>query len=195
MKMSRIYLFSTLLLVVVFSLTGCNSVYNTYSGPPKISASSASTITLNQKIPVEPGKTRVFIQDGRLVDKIDHYKTNCNIEIRKRDDDNWQYIEASQYKITGSQPTEERVVQHQAFKPELLAFNSAYANSNLFLASAMDDGGPSDIYLGIHYYLSGNDNNVMRLSCRSTYDSPDRAKYPTREEIIDTLGEVVTVAF
>jgi hypothetical protein len=193
MKTSQLYLTFIVQGFSVLFLTGCNSVYNTYSGPPKITASTASLIKINKKIPVHPSTTRIFIQDGRLVDSINHYKPNCNIEIRKRDDNNWQYVDMAQFKITGSQFTEEEIVKRQYFKPQLVAFNNTPSNSNLLLANIFDDSGSSDIYLGIHYYLSGNDKNVMRLSCRGALDSPDNAQYPTREEIIKTLGEVVTV--
>ncbi|NNJ91907.1 MAG: hypothetical protein HKP55_09545 [Gammaproteobacteria bacterium] len=193
MKTSQLYIISTVLLLSILILTGCQSVYYTYSGPPDITASTASSININQKIPLNPGTTRIFIQDGRLVDSINHYKPNCNIEIRKRNDNNWQYVDASQFKITGSQYTEEEIVKRQYFKPQMLAFNNTPSNSNLLLANTFDDSGSSDIYLGIHYYLSGNDKNVMRLSCRGALDAPDKAQYPTREEIIKTLGDVVTV--
>jgi len=195
MKTPRIHLTSSVLLLSVISLTGCLSVYSTYKGPAEISASNALKITINQKIPVKPGTTRTFIQDGKLVDRFDHYKSNCNIEISQRDDDNWQYIEASQYTVTGSQFTNEYVVERKTFKPLQLALNNTDTRSDFLLADAFDDGDLSDIYLGIHYYLSGKDKNVMRLSCRGAYDSPQNAEYPTREEIVNALGEVATMEF
>jgi len=193
MKTSRLFLSSTVVAFSVIFLSGCNSHYHTNSGSSRITASTPSSVTINKQIEFKPGTTRVFIQDGRFVDSIDQYKTNCNIEIRKRDDNNWQYVEVARYEITRSRLTEEKVVKRQYFKPQLLAFNNSLSNSNLLLAGAMEGSGPSDIYLGVHYYLSGADSNVMRLSCRGAYDTPSNAEYPTRQEIIETLGEVITV--
>jgi hypothetical protein len=175
----------------IFLMTGCNSIYTTYSGQPAIAASSGSTIVINEKINVKPGVTRVFIQDGIIVRGFNHYKTSCNIEVRKKDNENWQFIEPAEYNITGSQSTLENVVNSQPLAPLKLASNSSAFYGRFTLVGGRGDSSPADIYLGIHYYLSGPDANVMRLSCRGALASPWEAEYPTRIEIDQALGEII----
>ena len=185
-------IFTPILIIPFFILTGCKAVYTTYSGQPSIAASEGSKVTINEKIEVKPGVTRVFIQDGRIVSGFNHYKTSCNMEVRKKDDENWQFIEPGEYSITGSQSTLENVVQKKSVEPVILAASNSAFYSRFMLASSVDDS-PSDIYLGIHYYLSGADANVMRLSCRGVYAAPGEAEYPTRNEIELALGEIISL--
>lgn len=190
----RMRLFISLFLIPLFMLTGCKAVYTTYSGQPSIAASKGSKIFINEKIEIKPGVTRVFIQDGIIVGGFNHFKTSCNMEVRKKDEENWQFIEPGEYSITGSQSTLENVVQKKSLKPVMLAASNLAFYGRPMLASSVNDS-PSDIYLGIHYYLAGPDANVMRLSCRGAYAAPWEAEYPTRTEIVQALGNIINIKF
>ena len=179
-----------LLIISISLLSGCSAVYTTYSGQPAIAASAGSKVIINNKIEVKPGLTRVFMQDGMIVSSFNHFKTSCNIEIRKKDDENWQFIEPAEYSITGSQSTLENVVQNKSDEPVKLASSNTSFYGKLMADSSVDSS-PSDIYLGIHYYLSGPDTNVMRLSCRGAIAAPWEAQYPTPSEIEQALGDII----
>ena len=179
-----------LLIISISLLSGCSAVYTTYSGQPAIAALAGSKVIINKKIEVKPGLTRVFMQDGIIVSSFNHYKTSCNIEIRKKDDENWQFIEPAEFSITGSQSTLENVVQNKSDEPVKLASSNRSFYGKLMADSSVNSS-PSDIYLGIHYYLSGPDTNVMRLSCRGAIAAPWEAQYPTPSEIEQALGDII----
>ena len=197
--MRKFYLILLISLIPVLILSGCKAIYTTYSGQPSIAASEGSKVIINQKIDVRPGITRVFIQDG-IMGGFNHFKTSCNMEVRKRDDNNWQFIEPAEYNITGSQSTLENVVKNESQEPVRLAssnssFYGKFNYGKFMLANSSVDSSPSDIYLGIHYYLSGPDANVMRLSCRGALAAPWEAEYPTRTEIEQALGNIITIHY
>ena len=61
------------------------------------------------------------------------------------------------------------------------------------MLASEDDGGNSDIYLGMHFYLGGDDPNLMRLSCRGGMAMPFEAKPPSRAEINQSLGQLLSI--
>ena len=167
--------------IAVILISGCAiSTNTTKSYTEELSVSPDSSLTINQIIEFKPGKTRVFIQDGMVVSKINRFKSNCNLEIRKKDEENWQSVEPGVYKVVSTRRTLEQVVR---FIP----------GNEILVADASVDSSPSDIYLGMHYYLSGEDANVMRLSCRGVYASLYDAEPPTLQEIRQALGSIVTL--
>ena len=171
--------------IAVTLLSGCViSSNSTKSYTKELSVSPDSSLTLNQKIDFKPGKTRVFLQDGMVVSQFNHYKSNCNLEIRKKDEENWQFVEPGVYKVISTRQTLEEVVR-------FIPGNETRVASRLILADI--DTSQTDIYLGMHYYLSGEDANVMRLSCRGVMALPHEAEPPTLQEIRQALGNIITL--
>ena len=171
-------------LPVLALLGGCYASVEPQNGNNALSTSQGSTLSINKKIEIKPSHTRVFIQDGIIVSQFNHYKPGCNIEVRKKDDENWQFIQPADYRVVSSQQTREEVVLFSPGQETMVA-------SLLKTAAAGVDGGLSDIYLGIHFHLSGEDSNVMRLSCRGVLAAPHEAKPPTLKEIQQALGDIM----
>lgn len=170
-------------------LAGCTA---TMPGHDSASAPSSGNwaVMINEQIEFKPETTRTFLQDGKVVvGDFNHYKPNCNLEIRKRDDNNWQSVLPGNYQITRIQDTLEKVVRFNPGKESRLA---SIATGDMQLA--FDDSGQSDIYLGMHFYLQGEDSNLMRLSCRGALAPPHEAEQPTLEEIEYALGDLMMLS-
>lgn len=152
-----------------------------------------SSLAINRLINIKPGNTRVFIQDGIIVSQFNHYQPNCNIEIRKKDDDNWQYIKPAVFQVTSSRQTLEEVVRLEPGHRLQVAYsgNEPDKTAGLLLGVGNVDSSQSDIYHGVDFYLAGNDDNVMRLSCRGALAAPQDALPPSLEEIQQALGDIM----
>lgn len=167
-------------------ISGCRVGGSIHIGNSGLSVSEDSTLTLNQKIDFKPGHTRVFMQNGIIVNRFNHYQPNCNLEIRKKDEDNWQSVDPAIYQVTSTQLTREEVVRFKRGEETRLA--------GLFLSFGDLDSTQSDIYLGMHFKLAGEDSNVMRLSCRGAMALPHEAEYPTLAEIQQSLGNIMQIS-
>lgn len=161
----------------------------TVSGVP---LSDTASLTINEQISIKPENTRVFIQDGIVVSQFNHYKHNCNLEVRKRDNDNFQFINPGLYRIHSIRNTMENVVRFTPGETVKLAFQGSQEHIPGLLLAEVDDS-PSDIYLGMHFYLEGEDSNVMRLSCRGALAPPWDAQPPTLAQIRQALGNLATL--
>ncbi len=172
-------------------LSACNFSLSprTIGGVP---LSDTASLTINEQISIKPENTRVFIQDGIVVSQFNHYKHNCNLEVRKRDDNNFQFINPGSYRIHSIQNTLEQVVRFNPGETVNLAFLDSEGQIPGLLLAGVDDS-PSDIYLGMHFYLEGEDSNIMRLSCRGALAPPWDAQPPTLAEIRQALGNLATL--
>ena len=169
-------------------MTGCyTSVSYKYNN---ILLKQATQVNILNKLTVQPGKTRVFIQNGLISNGFNHYHPNCNIEVRKKDDENTQSVLPGIYQVTAVNEFDEEVVKNII---PLKAVKVATIKSVLF--ASIDNDGLSDIYRSIHFYLSGEDQNLMRLTCRGALGLPHEAELPTKEEINESLGDLITIEF
>jgi hypothetical protein len=155
-----------------------------------------TTVTINQIIDFPAGKTRRFIQNGRIVDGFDHYHPNCNLEIRIKDADNQQSVQPGSYSVTGIRQTYENVVKRPYFEETRLAsvgvgFGISFGNVH-FATGGFNDS-PSYVYRGYHFNLDGPDPNVMRISCRGIYAAPADAILPTENEMIAAFGSLISL--
>ena len=185
-----------LLLAGLPLFTACNASLQFFTADSNITLSDNAALTVNERISIKPGHTRVFFQDGIIVSQFNHYKHNCNLEVRKKDSDNFQFIEPGTYGITGIQDTLEEVVRLAPRQPVKLALHGDTDNqlTRSLVTASVDGDGLSDIYLGMHFYLSGEDTNVMRLSCRGALAAPQDALPPTLAEIRQALGNLLTLS-
>ena len=90
-------------------MTGCyTSVSYKYNN---ILLKQATQVNILNKLTVQPGKTRVFIQNGLISNGFNHYHPHCNIEVRKKDDENTQSVLPGIYQVTAVNEVDEEVVK------------------------------------------------------------------------------------
>ncbi|MGD2118883.1 MAG: hypothetical protein PVG66_11015 [Chromatiales bacterium] len=184
-----------LFLAVLLSLLagGCSTTGENRT--PHTLANNIATVQINQPITIPAGRTRVFIQHGKITQRFNHYAPNCNIEVRKLDNDNDQTVAPGTYQVTRVRDTLEEVVQFRPGNDVTVAFDGKLtADQFRLMAIADDDSGTSSIYRGYHFRLQGDDANVLRLSCRGVLAYPADALPPSYEEIVAALGELISVA-
>ena len=180
------------LLCVSLIMASCTQYSNQYSNRdrPGDAHYQFQKIYINEVVVIPPGQARLFFQDGNIVTAFDHYKPNCNIEVKRLDDKNGQQIKPSWFTVTAVQQTLEEVVNLEFDQKVHMARMGGVENGTWF--SLWDDG-PSDIYRGYHFYLSGEDKNVYRLSCRGAYAAPHEAELPSYNEIKHALGDIISL--
>lgn len=144
---------------------------------------SGYRLILHQEVVVPPERTRIFIQNGRIVGTgFDSYQVSCNLEVRKLLEQA-QRIEPDTFVVNRIQQFFEEVA---AWKPVRVA--------SVGLAGADVDGGPSMIFRGWHLWLhSPTQPDVIRLTCRGAFAEPWEAYLPTFDEVQATLGSVATL--
>lgn len=166
---------------------GCAQVIEKDETSPYYPVPVGSLFRLHQSIEVPPERTRVFIQGGQTGRGFDNYRANCNIEVRKRDDQRTQRVAAGDYPIVEVRRTLQEVVQAQ---PVQVAAQGPLAGP--LLASQPDSGGMM-VYQGYHLWLGGPDPNLMRLSCRGVLADLSEARPPSIQEIRQALGDLASL--
>lgn len=174
-------------LTILLALTACQL---TRPASGRLALSAQPNISIQETITVPASVTRVFIQSGKVVPTFSDYQTNCNLEVRRLDSDAEQTILPATYQITGKTEFQEWVVEHRSKN----SVHVASADDRIAAAIFFEDNS-SDVYRTVHFYLSGPDANLMRLTCRGTFASPSVAQLPTKSEIIETLGDLITINF
>ena len=164
-------------------LSGCGHGIVTDEDSPRSRLLPGSVLVLHQALTVPPGHTRVFLQDGKVRDKLklDMYYPHCNFELRTLSDAP-QTIRPDRFVITQVSWNEETVVD---------------AATNPGRLKRVSDSG--DTYAGpitrlLHHRLhSESQTTVMRLTCHGGFDDPWRASFPSVNQIRKVLGEVARV--
>lgn len=164
-------------------LTGCQqgSVRDETSFLSRVGV--GSTFVLHESLIVPGGHTRVFLQRGKVVSKVqlNRYHPHCNFEVRTLSDGSAR-IEPDTFLVTDVEVDEEEIVS----RPDPLRYAS-FANDN-------DDGGVSLITLFVrHWLFSERQPEVMRLTCHGAFDVPFYARTPSIAEIREALGGRVTL--
>lgn len=142
-----------------------------------------SKFVLHESLTVPVGHARVFLQDGKVVDKVrlDRYRPHCNFEVRSVSDGTLR-IEPDTFLVIGVDEDEEEIVS----RPQLLR--------NVVLDSSEEGGGISMITLYVtHWLFSERQPEVMRLTCHGGLDFPFDARPPGIAEIRQALGKLVTL--
>lgn len=151
---------------------------------PYYYAPVGSSVEIRKPVEVPEGFTRVYLQNGRIVGKINRFVPNCNLEVRKIDWEKTQRVETGTYRISKVQRTLEEVVEARPIR---------VASVGPLLASLADDGGSTSYYKGYHLYLEGPDPNVMRVSCRGVYGEPHQTYPPSISEIRQAMGDLISL--
>lgn len=173
------------LLALLALMTACTLPLPKIPDSPYAKTPIGSTLELNQALEIPPGSTRVYIQNGQLSRRFNHYAPNCNIEVRRIDHEASQTVAAGVYRIVRVQSSYDENVKSPA-AIQLAALGS-------FTIAESVDSGSTMMYAGYHLYLEGADPNVMRLSCRGVYADPSYALPPSVTEIRQALGELMTL--
>lgn len=143
-----------------------------------------TTVVLNQPLTVPAGQARVFLQGGRVIERVRlrQYYPHCDFEIRQVSDGS-AGIAPDRFTVTAVTEGEEPVVMRQTLH---------YAGLRL---SDMQQDGVSMVSRYLHHWLhSPRQPQVLRLTCHGGFDFPGRAQLPTVAEIRYALGEVVTLS-
>lgn len=173
------------LLALLTLTTACTLPVPKIPDSPYAKAPIGSTLELNQALEIPPGSTRIYVQNGKLSRRFNHYAPNCNIEVRRIDHESSQTVAAGVFRIVRVQSTYDENVKNPA------AIQLAALGSYTIAESV--DNGSTMMYAGYHLYLEGDDPNVMRLSCRGVYADPSYASPPSVTEIRQALGELMTL--
>ena len=173
------------ILITAF-IAGCSAWNSSGLENTPFEPRGVSYIEILKEIPIPPGRTRVFFQYGQINSQFDHYHPNCNIEVRKLDHKSIQIVSPGNYQIIKTQTFFEHVVHIRS--PIVLA-----SSDDSLLTWFHTD--ITDIYRSYHFYLSGNDKNILRLTCRGALESANTAKLPGKAEILESLGNLITIGF
>jgi len=141
-----------------------------------------TTLVLQQDLAVPAGHARVFLQQGRVVEKhrLDIYRPHCNFEQRTVSDGTAR-IAADRFTVTAVSMGEDFVVQRRPL---------VYAALRL----VGDDDSPSMVNRYFHHALeSVRQPDVMRLTCHGGFDLPGVAQLPTLADMRAALGETVVI--
>jgi hypothetical protein len=147
---------------------------------------TGSSITLERKLPVPAGHSRVFLQYGEVVAKVklEKYQPHCNFEVRQVSTGE-SVIEPDSFSVTALIEDEEEVVQQQA--PRQLA--SLYSDLSL----GGGDMVPLLSRFVRHTLHSTRQPDVMYLTCHGGFSEPWQVKTPGVSDIRQVLGDIATV--
>jgi hypothetical protein len=171
----------TVLLASLTLLTGCGQSSLVKRGPdsPYYAPPVGTSIRLLKPLSVPGGHTRVFLQRGQVVSKqgFDRYLPNCNFEVKTLSDQSRE-IRPEAFIVVRVQQEMSQVVQND--QPRRVA--------SLVLAMEDDSGTPM-IVQGIHLWIASDQQpDVMRLTCRGSFNDMPRAYPPSINEMRAALG-------
>lgn len=181
-RLARLHLLPLILLPALV-LAACQpvSVRQSEAGPWVV-LPAGSTLTLERPVAVPQERARVFLLGGRLARQGASIGPSCGLEIRTISRDGPYLIQPGTYAIERVQSVWTQV----ALREDRRAVR-------LRLASSPDGGGNPMIQEGYHFWLSGPDANLMRLTCLGMLDDIVWAEPPTLVEIRAALGPVATL--
>ncbi len=163
-------------------LAGCTELYILGDDGRWIGIASGGQVETRSPLAVRGGRTRVFLQRGRLVSQggISAFHPSCDFEVARLDAEA-RVIEPDIFSIERVDIGLEQVVDAGRTRVAALALR------------AQPGPGPS-----IHRYyrfrlLSDAQPEVNRLTCRGALADPAEARLPTLEEVRQALGEVARI--
>lgn len=147
-----------------------------------------SVIRLEQRITIPVGKTRIWIQDGRIAGTgFNSFVPSCNVEVTRLDEENPQYVEPGEYRITRTQFLREAI---SSAGPRMVA-----SRDRILLAESVDSSGGDEFYHeGYHLWVDNPQQpEVRRFTCRGLYGFPYETRPPSISEIRSALGPVASL--
>lgn len=154
--------------------------------PQHGSPQTVQRLQLLLPVTVPEGRTRVFIQHGRLVRRIDEFMPHCALEIRQLHGPP-RTVPAGRYPVSRVQRVTTEVVF--AGPAQRLAGLAVHAPG---LRRVDDyDTSPPEVFEGYHFWLQGSAGaGLLRLSCYGARAMPAEVRPPTLRELAETLGGI-----
>ena len=167
--------------LAVTALAGCAASPDSPRASPYFALEPGSVLELHRDLEIPPGMARVFLQLGKVVPKgeMNQYQPSCDIEVRDLSQE-VQVIRKGIYSIEREQFGREAVADSDGLK---LAFSGGFL---------MGDG--YSVFRYRRFWLQSEDQpEVMRMTCRGTWEEIVRASPPTLPEIRIALGEIFSI--
>jgi len=169
------------ILMVVTALTGCAASPDSPLASPYFELEPGSVLELHRDLEIPPGMARVFLQRGKVLSRgeMNQYEPSCDIEVRDLSHE-IQIIRKGVFPIEKEQFGREAVAESGALK---LAFSGG-----------LWKGGGFSVFRYRRFWLQSEDQpEVMRMTCRGTWEEIVRASPPTLPEIRIALGKVFSI--
>jgi hypothetical protein len=177
-------------LILLYSLVvvgGCSSLVVTDPASPFYVPPVGSRVVVKQRLTVPPGKTRVFLQYGKVIPRSarDDYAVNCNFDINTLSDAP-RYIEVGSYTVTRSLRHSDDIVQRQAVRLAALDLSAG-------MMIWRRDGTPVLFEEVVLTLSSTPPSDVRELACRGAMAEPTEIELPTLAEMRQALGEYADI--
>jgi len=169
--------------------SACSSWVVIDSASPFYVPPVGSRVVVKQRLTVPPGKTRVFLQFGKVIPRSarDDYAVNCNFDINTLNDSP-RFIEAGIYTVTRSLRHSDDVVSRE---PLRLAASGSLAG---MMFGDYDNGGTPVLFEEVVLTLTSTPpSDVRELACRGAMDEPLEMQLPTLAEMRQALGAYATI--
>lgn len=139
---------------------------------------------LHQAVQIPIDSARMVFQLGQALGRqFDIREISCSLEVRQVSRESPQTVAPDTFRIRRVQWLEEQV-----------AWVPWRRTAAVRLAQGQPDSGPSEIFLGYHFWLeSERQPDVRRLTCRGMFDDPWSAKPPSLAEIRQALGDYASL--
>ena len=167
--------------MVVTALAGCAASPDSPLASPYFELEPGSVLELHRDLEIPPGMARVFLQRGKVIPRgeMNQYEPSCDFEVRDLSQE-IQIIRKGVFSIEREQFGREAVAESDGIK---LAF----------YGSLWRGGGPSVFRYRRFWLQSEEQPEVMRMTCRGTWEEIVRASPPTLPEIRIALGEIFSI--
>lgn len=142
------------------------------------------TFELHREVAIAPGYAHIVLQDGVAAHGADEYEPRCELVV-KRVMDTPQAIPAGTYRI-GTVLGLRRYVNRPAGRTLLAA-----AGNGIRLTDSSSNEWYMDTYR--MQLLSEEHENPPALICGGAYNFPFYVRYPTLQQMRDSLGEYATL--
>ncbi|MDH5572828.1 MAG: hypothetical protein OEY89_13770 [Gammaproteobacteria bacterium] len=170
-------------------LTGALLVFGCGLSPLRDPGSAAYVISVNEVvrvnkvITIESGHTRVFLQQGKIIDKqdLDEYSVNCNFEINTLADKP-RYIKPGNFRVLKVVQRMDSVVRMQG-QVQLASSDKSLSGLLGFRDSPMMF---EEVRISLH---SDSQTDVRELACRGAVAEMPDMRLPRRSEIEQALGD------
>lgn len=144
-------------------------------------------LELYEGIAIPEGRTRVFMQNGRIVTGIDEFAPHCALEIRHLSGPP-RWVPAGRYPIKRIQAVMTEVV----YGVPSGRFAGVSVGIGIHVGSSSiwdDDLSPPEVFEGYHFWLLDTANvGLLRLTCFGARDMPADVEPPTLVELRQVLG-------
>ena len=171
------------LLVLLPGLSACQSGLLVADGDNDFQELSAKTLVLHKDIRIPPRQAHAVFQGGAFSYGSGEYAPQCQLEVRTVRE-TAQTVQAGVFEITSV-----RGITHYVQRPRRIQL----AAMGDFQMLADDSG--EWIMLAYHFSLySEQQPDVIRLICGGAYNFPFHARYPSEQEIRQSLGDSATLS-